>query len=328
MILRALGLLLLFGLFASTAHARLLGGDSIGPDSSFTDGTGAAIGGVNAASNFGQPGVQVSLDGASLLQQMRLIVAGQPSSLTSRLDFSLFRYRVEVFTKDGYLADSDPVVRATVQPFDVNYVEVTPGTVLPDVTFGDIADSPPSIPTYDFGFDLSNAVLEGTSTLACSNPLVSDDYIITLQNTSNLSEGGFFVVYSESPDGYLPYYSRDSLDGVIPRGILGNQDPSDIFLRYGWNISVRTPGDYDDDGDVDTDDYQAWRDNYGATGDFPVDGLNADGVVNAADYTVWRDNFGLGVPASLGESQGVPEPTAAVLLCMVLLSATLPSRLL
>ena len=47
----------------------------------------------------------------------------------------------------------------------------------------------------------------------------------------------------------------------------------------------------------------------------------ATSVVNAADYTVWRDNLGLGVPASLGESQGVPEPTAVVLLSLGVLTA-------
>lgn len=52
--------------------------------------------------------------------------------------------------------------------------------------------------------------------------------------------------------------------------------------------------DFNDNGVVENDDYQIWRDNYGitsgatrATGD-----ANGDGLVNAADYAIWRDTLG------------------------------------
>lgn len=67
-------------------------------------------------------------------------------------------------------------------------------------------------------------------------------------------------------------------------------------------------GDYDRDGDVDADDYTAWRFAYGQTGaGLAADGNN-DGRVDAADYTLWRDNLGAG-----GGSAAVPEPTGALL---------------
>ena len=55
-------------------------------------------------------------------------------------------------------------------------------------------------------------------------------------------------------------------------------------------------GDYDIDGDVDTDDYQVWRNTFGSNLLLAADG-NGDSVVNAADYTVWRDNLGTSLPA-------------------------------
>lgn len=57
-------------------------------------------------------------------------------------------------------------------------------------------------------------------------------------------------------------------------------------------------GDYDGNSTVDTDDYNLWRQSFGATSGpaLLADG-NQDGVVNAADYTVWRDNRGATAPA-------------------------------
>lgn len=50
-------------------------------------------------------------------------------------------------------------------------------------------------------------------------------------------------------------------------------------------------GDYDLDGDVDTDDHAVWVAAYGTSGvGLDADG-NGDGVIDAADYTVWRDNL-------------------------------------
>jgi glucose/arabinose dehydrogenase len=80
------------------------------------------------------------------------------------------------------------------------------------------------------------------------------------------------------------------------------------------------PGDYDADGDVDDDDYAAWKTSFGAIGvGLDADG-NGDGVVNAADYTVWRNNLGRSVH-DLGAgsaSVSVPEPVALMFLGQIL----------
>ncbi|HEX4412281.1 MAG TPA: sulfatase-like hydrolase/transferase [Lacipirellulaceae bacterium] len=94
------------------------------------------------------------------------------------------------------------------------------------------------------------------------------------------------------------------------------------------------PGDYNGDRIVDSADYAAWRDAYGATGNNPADG-NHDGVVDMQDYLLWRSTMlsesigggsSIGGVTSLGggpnaSSQPIPEPgvaalaTLAVLIC-------------
>ncbi len=68
----------------------------------------------------------------------------------------------------------------------------------------------------------------------------------------------------------------------------------DIHLQIGdrgMNEVSLSDGDYDFDGDVDSDDYTVWESSYGSTTLLAAD-ANGDGTVDAADYTSWRDNIG------------------------------------
>lgn len=83
---------------------------------------------------------------------------------------------------------------------------------------------------------------------------------------------------------------------------------------------VRLPGDYNDDGHVDSADYAVWRsyDYYGVY-DLAADG-NLDGVVDNLDYDVWRtlwpnSVYWLGVEHA--RSTAAPEPTPLVLISIV-----------
>lgn len=69
-------------------------------------------------------------------------------------------------------------------------------------------------------------------------------------------------------------------------------------------------GDYDNDGDVDTDDYSEWESAYGGA-NYAADG-NFDRVIDAADYTVWRDNL----PVSPAPVSTLPVPTPGGLGCL------------
>ncbi len=70
--------------------------------------------------------------------------------------------------------------------------------------------------------------------------------------------------------------------------------------------SVTTPGDFDGNGTVGSEDYDLWKNTLGqaATPGDAADG-SRNGVVDAADYTVWRDHF---APLLVGAA--VPEPNA------------------
>ena len=67
------------------------------------------------------------------------------------------------------------------------------------------------------------------------------------------------------------------------------------------------PGDYNNNGAVDTADYVLWR-----NGGPLANEVDAPGTVNAADYTAWRARFGnhAGSGASNLSAEAVPEPSA------------------
>jgi Dockerin type I domain len=73
---------------------------------------------------------------------------------------------------------------------------------------------------------------------------------------------------------------------------------------------LRNPGDFNADGEVDSLDYDFWRQEFGSTLASTAD-ANGDGVVDAADYTIWRDNVSSGLGA-VGQAISVPEHTTIV----------------
>ncbi len=86
-------------------------------------------------------------------------------------------------------------------------------------------------------------------------------------------------------------------------------------------------GDYDGNGQVNVQDYSAWRVAYG-TSTATADG-NQNGVVDAADYVVWRKQF---TAAAGGSSITVltaviPEPASFVLVVLAVSSAAVMRRI-
>lgn len=75
-------------------------------------------------------------------------------------------------------------------------------------------------------------------------------------------------------------------------------------------------GDFDADGDVDTADYQVWRNAYGSQTILRGSGAdgNYDGAVNTADFTIWRNSLGAGAAAGAEAAASLPEPTVGILI--------------
>lgn len=80
-----------------------------------------------------------------------------------------------------------------------------------------------------------------------------------------------------------------------------------------WQKQTATPGDYNNDGQIDSADYTIWRDSQGESGvGLPADG-SGNGTVGPEDYELWKVNFSGEPPAGAGaSSQNAPEPGAAV----------------
>ncbi|MEN1678962.1 MAG: hypothetical protein AAGJ46_05180 [Planctomycetota bacterium] len=105
--------------------------------------------------------------------------------------------------------------------------------------------------------------------------------------------------------------------------LVDDTEASAVFFLGGY-LARTAPavGDYNFDGAVDVDDYQAWKDAFGSTEDLAADG-NQDGVVDTADFTVWRDAFAAAEAASTRAA--VPEPVGVGLFVVAAL-LSLPQR--
>jgi hypothetical protein len=90
-----------------------------------------------------------------------------------------------------------------------------------------------------------------------------------------------------------------------------------------------TPGDFNDDGVVDTADYVVWKKTEGTNFDLGGNGdeMGASmGVVDGADYALWVANFGE-TAAGTGGGASVPEPASMVLfVAVIFLAAHRPRR--
>ena len=93
-----------------------------------------------------------------------------------------------------------------------------------------------------------------------------------------------------------------NLLGTTSQG--GPDDSGTIFKLTRVNV----PGDFDDNGIVNTADYNLWRLTFSSTSNLAADG-NGNGTVDAADYTIWRDAFTPGAAAASLTSRPIPEPS-------------------
>lgn len=212
------------------AIIELIGGDSIGPNPNYTSGNGGLECVQNGLVNLGLPAVLVELTGRQKLIEFRVIgfpiPAGEVPPLQS-LRFDEFMYQLHFWRKDDYLAGFPSEFTLTLpNPFTLD-VEINAGFVVPNESFGFSGPVPIPPKTYDFVFDL-------TPFLGLSPPLTAGEWIIAFQSNHDPNASGFLhTAGSTSPDGLVPYFSSETTFPVMERGVLGNQDPNSILIRWG-----------------------------------------------------------------------------------------------
>jgi MYXO-CTERM domain-containing protein len=85
-----------------------------------------------------------------------------------------------------------------------------------------------------------------------------------------------------------------------------------------------TPGDFDEDADVDADDLPIWQANYGMSGApaaLPGD-ANDDGVVDGGDFLAWQVHLGYDAASpALTQASVVPEASSGMLGAVALVLA-------
>jgi hypothetical protein len=79
-------------------------------------------------------------------------------------------------------------------------------------------------------------------------------------------------------------------------------------------VATATPGDFDNDGDVDGADLTVWKNQFGPTAGADADN---DGDSDGTDFLLWQRNVGAGLP-SASAATAVPEPAAWALAAMIL----------
>jgi hypothetical protein len=83
-------------------------------------------------------------------------------------------------------------------------------------------------------------------------------------------------------------------------------------VRVGRDV-VGLPGDFNEDGKVDTADYADWRKNNGTSNPLPNDG-GLGTPITSAHYDLWLANYGQ--PPGGGAGSAIPEPAGGLLLAI------------
>ncbi len=184
-----------------------------------------------------------------------------------------------------------------------------------------------SIDSVPIGAPFTEEEIVATTTFR--PPFPSDEVLVPFSAT--LLPGSYALVFGTglfgaTGEGALhngpdqPDIPPTNLSSFIYWSIPDTGQPFEWRLNLASNIRVvieahvLIPGDYNNDGNVDSEDYQVWRAGFGSTTNFAADG-NGDHAVDAADYVVWRANVGAGAGGTSARSS-VPEPAAWMLMAV------------
>lgn len=288
----------LFCLPLPCSALSIVGGDSIGSDSTLTDHLGGFAAVQDGVNNYGQPAMVFSQDGTSLLRQLRVIVHGSGTSGDEEVRFDQFRYVLLLWRQSDYLAGAPPGIEALLgDPLGVVLEDDAASVTAPREIFGNAAfHDDEVVPSYDFLFDLAEAKHRDDGTDVFAAPLVAGEWVVAFQSEHPLSAGTLLVSFSSSLEGNVPYFHK-AFNGAEqhPRGVL--LDQQEVTFRWGMDLLQRSLyADYDDSDAVEGNDFLAWQ-----RGDSP-------NPYSTGDLELWESHLGAEVE-NLALPNSVPEPS-------------------
>ncbi len=138
---------------------------------------------------------------------------------------------------------------------------------------------------------------------------------LVVQETGAISTGKFYQAELSFQIDFVEQLPIDGIPGLVTVEVTGA-----LVGIADLAVPIGTPGDFDDDWDVDGADFLNWQRKLGETvspGTFSDDNLN--GLVESEDLAIWGVNFGqidTGANSTEGLASSIPEPAALLIACM------------
>lgn len=152
-----------------------------------------------------------------------------------------------------------------------------------------------------------------TPLVGIANPNTIGNLVV--QETGAISTGKFYQAELSFQIDFVEQLPIEGIPGLV------TVEGTGAFVGIAdFAIPIGTPGDFDDDFDVDGAVFLNWQRELGETvspGTFSDDNLN--GLVEPKDLAIWGVNFGqidTGANSTEGLASSVPEPAALLIACM------------
>ncbi|TWT75676.1 hypothetical protein Pla123a_31860 [Posidoniimonas polymericola] len=144
----------------------------------------------------------------------------------------------------------------------------------------------------DPSVDPGDGALQRLDGLTFDAGFTADRYLVFSNGFENVNarDSGGGAVDPDEPQ--LTFWAVNAHMADLTQGSAGAVQGLGYQLAHrGLPNPLRTPFDYNQNGQIDAADYTVWRDSLNDEGDSAADGNN-DGVVDQIDYDNWANNYG------------------------------------
>jgi glucose/arabinose dehydrogenase len=181
-------------------------------------------------------------------------------------------------------------------------------------------------PVYDYNRNndqFGGTVVTGGYVYRGPDPSLQGKYFfLDSRNSAGTTDDNYWMFDPANPRGTVMNIDSQLAPNTGSRMFpvsFGEDALGRLYIAYigsGEVYRIKMAGDYDGDNDVDTADYDMWRESFGTTGRgmLPTADGNNNNTVDAADYVVWRKNLSASMPGAGADIDAtVPEASALAL---------------